>query len=288
MKTLKLGIIGAVLAAALAAPLLVQQRAEVRGRAQQQTLLQQAALLDQWSAKNERLLNIVAQVKSSQSLSDAQLANLTKLRNEPGQLQQTLQEMEELRHRIHRLRDRLQDAAKEEEEGHDNYTALLADEMPRMQARVARLRQWLEEMPEEKIPELKFLSEDDWIRRVDDPLVTDDDYRSAMSDLRMDADGRFARKAFPALQQYVEVNNGQFPTDLSQLNPYFEAPIDDAILQRYEIVPTKSLVSSLAELGGDWLITEKAPINKELDLRTAIGTNRCRNTMEGGRWDPVQ
>jgi hypothetical protein len=288
MNTLKLSIIGVVVAATLAAPLLVQHRAEVRGRAQQQSLLQQVALLDQWSAENERLSNMVAQVKSSQSLSDAQRTDLMKLRNEAGQLQQTLQDMDQLRHRIHRLRDRLQDAAREEQEGHDNYTALLADEMPRRQARVARLRQWLEERPEEKIPELKFLSEDDWIARVDDPLVTDDDYRSAMSSLRMDADGRFARKALPALQQYVQVNNGQFPTDLSQLKPYFESPIDDAILQRYEIIPTNSVVASLATLGGDQLITEKAPINKELDLRTAIGTNRCRNTMEGGRWDPVQ
>jgi hypothetical protein len=290
MKTLKLGIIGAVLAAALAAPLLVHHRAEVCGRAQQQTFLQQVALLDQWSAENERLSNIVAQANISRSPSDAQLMELMKLRNEAGQLQRTLQEMvqemDQLRRRIHRLRDRLQDAAKEE--GHDNYTALLADEMPRRQARVARLRQWLEEMPEEKIPELQFLSEDDWIRRVDDPLVTDDDYRSAMSRLRYSADAEFAQRALPALQQYARVNNGQFPTDLSQLKPYFESPIDDAILQRYEIVPTKSLVSSLAQLGGDWLITEKAPVNKKLDLRTAIGTNRWRNTMEGGRWDPVQ
>ena len=287
MKILKLGIIGVVLAAGLAAPLLVQYHAEVRGRAQQQTFLQQVALLDQWSAENERLSNRVAQVKSSQSLSDAQLTDLMKLRNEFGQLQQTLQEMDELRQRIHRLRDRLQDAAKEEEEGHDNYTALLADEMPRRQARVARLRQWLEQMPEEKIPELQFLSEDDWIARVDDPLVTDDDYRSAMILLRMDGDGEFARRAKPALQQYVQANNGQFPTDLSQLKPYFESPIDDAILQRYGIVPAKSLVSSLAELGGDQLITEKVPVNTN-DLRTAITTNTWRNSMEGGRWDPVQ
>ena len=287
MNTRKLSIIGVVVAAALAYPLLVRHHAEVRWRAQQQALLQQAALLDQWSAENARLSNAVAQVKSSQSFSDAQLASLTRLRNEAGELQQTIQEMEQLRRQIQRLRDRLQDAAREEQEGHDNYAALLADEMPRRKARVARLRQWLEEMPEEKIPELKFLSEDDWIARVDDPLVTDDDYRSAMSWLRMDADGEFARRAKPALQQYVQANNGQFPTDLSQLEPYFESPIDDAILQRYEIVPTKSLVPSLTELGGDWLITEKTPVNTN-DLRTAIGTNSWRNSMEGGRWDPVK
>jgi hypothetical protein len=143
-------------------------------------------------------------------------------------------------------------------------------------------------MPGEKIPELQLVSEDDWIATVDDPLVTDDDYRSAASRLRNDADLEFGRRALPALQQYVQVNNGQFPTDLSQLNPYFESPIDDAILQRYEIVPTNSVVSSLANLGGDELITEKAPINKELDLRTGIGTNQWRNSMEEGVWDPVK
>jgi len=275
-------------ATALASPLLVQHRAEVRWRAQQQALLQQAAALDQWSAENARLSNMMAQVEGSQSLSDEQLASLTTLRNEFTELQQALQDIEQLRRQVRRLRDRLQDAATEEEEGHDNYTALLADEMPRRQARVARVRQWLEEMPEEKIPELQFLSEDEWTREVDDPLVTDDDYRSAVSRLRDDADLDFARRAFPALQQYVEANNGQFPTDLAQLKPYFESPIDDTILQRYEIVPTNSVVSSLAELGGGQLITEKAPINKELDLRTGIGTNAWRNSMEGGVWDPVQ
>ncbi|MGD0059216.1 MAG: hypothetical protein ABSD58_07335 [Verrucomicrobiia bacterium] len=288
MKTLKLGIIGTVLAGALASPWLVRHHAEVRWRAQQQALLRQAAVLDQLSAENARLSNMIVQAESSQSLSNAQLASLTKSRNEFGQLQQTLQEIEQLRRQIQRLRDRLQDAAREEQEGHDDYTALLADEMPRRQARVARLRQWLDEMPGEKIPELQFLSEDDWIRVVDDPLVTDDDYRSAASRLRADADLEFGRRALPALQQYVQVNNGQFPTDLSQLNPYFESPIDDAILQRYEIVPTNSVVSSLANLGGDELITEKAPINKELDLRTGIGTNQWRNSMEEGVWDPVK
>ena len=287
MKTLKPGILGAVLAAALAAPFWVQHQADVYRRAQQQTLRQQAVLLDQLSAENERLSNSIAQAKSPQSLSDAQLAELLKLRNEAGQLHRALLEMDPLRDRIRRLHDRLQDAAKEAEEGRDNYTALLADELPRRQARVARLRQWLEGMPQEKIPELKFLSEDDWLARSDDPLVTDEDYRTAMPRLRARADGHFARMAFPALQQYAQANGGQFPTDLSQLKPYFASPIDDAILQRYEIVPAKSLVSYLADLGGDWLITEKAPVNMN-DSRVAVGMTGFRSTIQRGRWDPVQ
>jgi hypothetical protein len=275
---------GAVLAAALAAPLLVQHRADVRWRVQRQASRQQAVSLDQLSAENERLSNVVARVKSSQSLSDAQLTELLKLRNEAGQLRRALMEINTLRDRVHRLHDRLEDAAKEEE-GRDNYTAQLADEMPKRQARVARLRQWLEGMPAEKIPELKFLSEDDWMAKVDDPLVTDDDYRTAMVRLRARADADFAQQAFPALKQYAQANNGQFPTDLSQLEPYFASPIDAAILQRYEIVPTKSLVSYLADLGGDWLITEKAPINQN-DSRVAISLTGFRSTIQAGRWDP--
>ena len=286
MKTLKPAIMGAVLAAALAAPLLVQHRADVRWRVQRQASRQQAVSLDQLSAENERLSNVVARVKSSQSLSDAQLTELLKLRNEAGQLRRALMEINTLRDRVHRLHDRLEDAAKEEE-GRDNYTAQLADEMPKRQARVARLRQWLEGMPQENIPELRFLSEDDWIARSDDPLVTDDDYRATMTRLRARADGNFARMAFPALQQYAQANGGQFPTDLSQLKPYFASPIDDAILQRYEIVPAKSLVSYLADLGGDWLITEKAPVNMN-DSRVAVGMTGFRSTIQRGRWDPVQ
>jgi hypothetical protein len=154
MKTLKPAIMGAVLAAALAAPLLVQHRADVRWRVQRQASRQQAVSLDQLSAENERLSNVVARVKSSQSLSDAQLTELLKLRNEAGQLRRALMEINTLRDRVHRLHDRLEDAAKEEE-GRDNYTAQLADEMPKRQARVARLRQWLEGMPAEKIPSIR-------------------------------------------------------------------------------------------------------------------------------------
>jgi hypothetical protein len=63
--------------------------------------------------------------------------------------------------------------------------------------------------------------------------------------------------------------------------------VDQAILQRYEIVPAQSLVSSLAAVGGDWVITEKAPVNKDLDQRLAIGMTGGTQVIQKGRWDPV-
>ena len=78
--------------------------------------------------------------------------------------------------------------------------------------------------------------------------------------LRANAENPILGRLESALQKYTRDNNGQFPTDLSELRPYFKSPIDDAILQRYEILPASSLVSEL-QPGGDWVITQKAPVD---------------------------
>jgi hypothetical protein len=106
--------------------------------------------------------------------------------------------------------------------------------------------------------------------------------------LRADGEQKFVPILFKAVKEYAKANNNQFPSDLSQLRPYFEKPIDDAILDRYEIVPARSLVPFLAETGGDWLITQKVPVNRQLDGREAIGITSYRGTVGEGRWDPVQ
>ena len=102
---------------------------------------------------------------------------------------------------------------------------------------------------------------------------------------RANAEMPFHSMMFRALRQYAKENAGQFPTDLSQLKPYFKSPIDDAILQRYEIVPTGSLVTEL-QPGGDWAITQKSPVNDALDVRFAIGLTNMQTADERvtNRW----
>jgi hypothetical protein len=73
-----------------------------------------------------------------------------------------------------------------------------------------------------------------------------------------------------ALRKYAQANNGQLPRELSQLSPYFSSPIDPAILNRYEIVRADGLVKELQN-GDDWVITQKAPVDEEWDVRQAIG-----------------
>jgi hypothetical protein len=287
MKRLRLGIVGAILAAVLVSPCLIQKRAEGLLRSKQLTLQQQAVLLDQLSGENARLSTTVAQITSSHSLSDMELSELMKLRAVVGQLRQAVQEIGPVQHQISRIREGLQQM--EENAGGINLTGLLADEMEMRQARVAQLKQWLEATPTEKVPELQFLSELDWSRAVENLCVTDDEYRQRMSQLRAQGERAFSNMAFQALQQYAQANHGQFPAELSQLKPFFGSPIDDAILERYEIVPAKSLnIEINVKAPEDWVITQKAPVNRDLDHRWAISLlGLTHGSSERGQWDPA-
>ncbi|PYJ86699.1 MAG: hypothetical protein DME22_04295 [Verrucomicrobia bacterium] len=287
MKKLRFGILGTILAAVLVLPWLIQKRAEGLLVSKRLTLQQQAVLLEQLSSENQRLSNNVAQVKSSHSLDDAALSELMKLRAEVGQLRKAVQEMEPLRRQVRRIREGLQQM--EELAASINLTAPLVDEMEMRRARVAQLRQWLEDTPSEMIPELQFLSDFNWIDSVENLSVTDDEYRQTMSHLRSQGELAFSKAAFQALRQYAQANHGQFPADLSQLKPYFASPMDDALLERYEIVPAKNLnIESGVDSGEDWVITQKAPVNRDLDHRSAISLRGLIPlSLEGGRWDTV-
>ena len=91
-----------------------------------------------------------------------------------------------------------------------------------------------------------------------------------MSSARGNAELRVLDILHGALRQYGQANNGQFPSALSQLSPFFRSPVEDAILDRYEIVRADSLVSELQH-GEDWVITQKAPVDEVWDARLTAG-----------------
>jgi hypothetical protein len=227
-------------------------------------------------------------VNSSPPLSDAELSEVLKLRNEIGQLRRTLKEMDQLHREIDRIRNAAQRLTKDQDRGGDGPTALLADQMELRRARLGGLRQWLGDRPEEQIPELQFLSEESWIRSADWERVTDEEFRGWISAQRSNAEAKFARMTQKALKGFAQEHDSRFPTDVSQLKGYYEMPIDDAILQRWEVVPAKSLIKSLAEGGGDWVITQKTPVNKKFDSRRGISLTDCRGTLQEGRWETVR
>jgi RNA polymerase sigma factor (sigma-70 family) len=148
-------------------------------------------------------------------------------------------------------------------------------------ARVDQLKERLKQTPEAGIPELQLLSEEDWLSAVkDSKLDSDTDYRRALSALRNTAEGKVSSMMQPALKKYMKEHNDQFPDDLSQLQPYFETPLDSAILQRYAILPADE-ISSLG-MGGDKIISEKAPVDAEFDNRHGVGPNGWGSTGTHG------
>src|SRR5438876_4538080 len=195
------------------------------------------------------------------------------LQQENGRLRQDSVELAKLRGEVARLRSDSQELAK--------LKAVIAGDQTLSGAaswkdRVSRLKERLEQTPGAKIPELQFVTEQDWLQAARDELETDADYRRALSTLRSTAENKVAKMMKTALAKYMRNNSKQFPSDLAQLQPYFESPLDDSILQRWEIAPAQT-VKSLG-LGGDIVITQRAPVDDVFDTRFGIGPNGFGST----------
>jgi len=129
----------------------------------------------------------------------------------------------------------------------------------------------LEETPNATIPELQFLTDEDWVDTVRGNLESEAGLRKAFSDLRRHGERRFLETMQMALLKYTKANNEQFPTELSQLKPYFEETPGADILQRYRIVPAESMTHANFVGDGDWFITLKTPIDEENDTLWTLG-----------------
>ena len=206
---------------------------------------QTAGLRDQVHTLQQQQSRAIAQYRELQQTDDQLRAESTHLRSDSQTLQQVKQ----------------QEAAAADDPSQKAMLSWLD--------RVDRLKQYLLRNSAAQVPEMKWLTDQDWLNAASGKLDTDEDYRHAASQLRATSQNEFSYKAFPALQKYMNANNGAFPTDLSQLQPYFDSPIDPAILQDWQIVPASD--SPNFRFGGDFLITQKSPVDPEMDPQIGIG-----------------
>jgi RNA polymerase sigma factor (sigma-70 family) len=264
-KKLELGLVS-ILSVSIVLPLAVYHRGQVRLEAQ-----------DAMFPKSIRQLRAV-----TTSIQPAPELPITTILPNP-----TFGDLLKLRGQIGGLRARAQGLRKVA--AFRNQDALL----PREQIwpmRAKRLKSWLEEHPAETIPELAFLSDSTWLTSIYPyPMETDEECRRCMSILRANAEGRTINQLTKALRAYGRDNQGRFPSDFSQLEPVSETPLNDGILQRYTIVPGRSLVPEL-QSAGEWVITEKVPINETFDGRWAIGlaSTEWVNESVTNRWRLLQ
>jgi hypothetical protein len=108
---------------------------------------------------------------------------------------------------------------------------------PALDAALAEFRNWLALHPDKTIPEIVFLP-DAYYRTVAATLRpgSETDLRQGARMLRNQARQVFGEHAARALADYADANGGMLPTGLTELAPYFDTPVDGAVLGRYEIL----------------------------------------------------
>jgi RNA polymerase sigma factor (sigma-70 family) len=258
MSKLKVGLLGAVVVAGVATPLVIQNHSQSKLRAENQELRQQNTQLSEQmtplSAENARLSNLIAQATEYQLGQQSQSNELLKLRGE-----------------VARLRQDARESSRSKASDGDTITdPAFKNAFEKLAARATQLRQSLEQHPGRKIPELRFLTEKDWLDAVGevDKPESDPDFRQAMSNLRNRAKGSFGGMLQKALRQYLEANGDMLPSDISQLQSYFNPPVDDSLLKRYQLIRS----GKLSDSQGQMLVSEIAPrVDDEYDSHFEFG-----------------
>lgn len=139
-------------------------------------------------------------------------------------------------------------------------------------ARLKQLKQLFSQRDDQRIPELQFLNDRDWllIGRTE-KLDTEEHIREALAKARNDARRIFARQMLKALSSYKKAFQGELPPATLALAPYFSVPVDGALLQRYEMIASGKVQSGQA--GAVPAIREKTPIDPDYDNRVKINAN---------------
>jgi hypothetical protein len=276
MSKLKVGLVGAVVVAGVATPWVIQNHSQSKLRTENEQLRQKNTQLTEQmtplAAENLRLSNLIAQATEYPSAQQSQSNEILKLRGEVARLRMNSRES-----------TRLKDAG-----GSGTNDPSFEVAFQELAARATQIRQRLEQKPELTIPELKFLSSKDWleIASYSEKLQSDEDFGRAISDLRSHAKGAFGDMMRKALKQYAQANGDMLPSDISQLQSYFNPPVDEAVLKRYELTQT----GKLSDLRRDqMLINEIAPrIDDEYDSHFDFSLNGTHSRTSTRTEDAVE
>ena len=232
-----------------------QLRQQVRALQHEQAPLQ--SLVEQLRRERDAALHRPA---NEFGLSSSQVTELAKLRGEVGRLRQDSRDLSRL---------------KNGGAGSSGTTDPEIDaELKLIEVQANKLKRRLEESPELKIPEIALLTGKDWLDLVGMrgpqrklKLDSEEDYRSSIGRVRSVAKQKFGEQLQQALRKYVGAHEGVLPSELPQLQEYFDQPIDDAILQRYAMIKTGKVTDASIE----YLVREIAsPVDEDHDTRLAF------------------
>jgi hypothetical protein len=221
MNKMQKTLIAATLAAAIGIGIYEARRTAHLLEQAQALLLQKDSLAMQLQQERDETAHKLAAAQPQTGPPRGDLSDLMKLRAQVAKLRDDARELAQLK------------AAA----ATDHATAA---EMKSWLERVNRLKEKLGQAPDQKIPELQFLTDQDWLDAVRNikQMETDAEFSQALSALRSSAKDEFAHMLQNALSSFAQANNGQSPVDWSQLQSYFASTVDDSLLQRYQLTQT--------------------------------------------------
>jgi hypothetical protein len=134
------------------------------------------------------------------------------------------------------------------------------------------LNDLLEHMPEKNIPEMRFLAFSDWMSvTLNNGLETEAKVTLALAQLREKAKLKpeLFKNIPEAIRAYSKEHEGRSVTEIAQLRPYLNPPLDDDILQRYALVPVtasfwpdRPITSGI----GQSTLMERAVVDEDYDV----------------------
>lgn len=136
-------------------------------------------------------------------------------------------------------------------------------EMKAWLARVKHLRRLFDEQPGQRIPEMQFLTDQDWLRVAKAADIdSDEGRRKALAAVRDAAVARFIPQLSAALRKFAKASPGEAAT-IFALAPFCDPLIDPSLLERYEISKTTERVPQ-------WHVQTKAPLDADYDSRHVV------------------
>jgi hypothetical protein len=135
-------------------------------------------------------------------------------------------------------------------------------------ARLKQLRQDFSQHPEQQIPEMRLLNDEEWLQAaLHATFDTDDHRRASLAEVRKVAKRNFAAKLSSALSKFIRESGGQLPANSLDLAPLFDPPADPTMLQRYAMIQSGPVTPSNRT---NVVLREVAPVDAEFDFRENI------------------
>jgi RNA polymerase sigma factor (sigma-70 family) len=225
---------------------------------------QAAVLQTQVQSLRQQQAPLLAQIQDLKSRLGDGANTLALLKQENQQLRLSAADLPRLRGEIDRMRRDVKDLAAKSSAGTDPFV----QKALKWKANEARLRQLFDERPNQRIPEMRLLAEENWLDFArDDDLESEGGIRRALSNVRRIAQNQFANLLSDALARFVQKNKGRLPDNMAQLKSYFAEPVDDDMLTNYRL-QLKGTVADIPR--GQWAVTSSV-VDPEYD--TVWGIN---------------